>query len=168
MSTWIREVTSAELSGGAYEHGLSRLNIARADIERFVAPDDAALLLCFRAVRDGDGPERSMASWMATLRRRDGSRDAVVESLQRVMPALADEASLAELVRQLAARARASGYGRLWLSPAIFQEPLLAPSLKRVADELGRPLEFVPSTRMSAIVLDESAQAAKRPWWKLW
>ena len=140
------------VNGNVFQHGISRLNLAPDDLTTFVDPPDAALFFGFRSLDEGDPFEASVVVWMATLRRR-ADKDAIMESLQRVFTQLADQDSLAHLLTEAAAHARQIGYQKLWLVPALFTEPLLAPAVKAVSEQLGRPVMAVPSTGMSALLL---------------
>jgi large subunit ribosomal protein L7/L12 len=150
---WTRTPKRSDLENGTvFAHGSTRLNLAPADLRTFVDPPDAALCFGFRALTAGDDFDKSFAVWMATLRRRGGN-DAVVESLQRIFPALVDDKSLEHLLGGIVARARELGYEKVWMVPALFNEPLLAPGLKATTDALRSPLIVVPSSGMAAIEL---------------
>ncbi len=160
MTVWTREVLRSELKGNVYAFGPNHLNIAPADIKTFVTPRDAAIMLCCS--------DHSFVAWWATMRRRDGGRDAIVETIKPIMVALADEDSLATLVLALVERAREIGYARVWLTPELFAEPLLAPALKHVTSALGRPLEHAPLEGMTALVLEAEGAPPRRAWWRFW
>lgn len=150
---WTRAPQRSDLERGTvFAHGSTRLNLAASDLTAFVDPPDAALVFGFRAMSPDDGFDKSFAVWMATLRRREGN-DAVVESLQRIFPALADEKSLEHVLGGIAERARELGYEKVWMVPALAKEPLFAPALKATAEALGRPLVFVPTSGMAALEL---------------
>lgn len=119
----------------------------------FVKPIDAALVMGYRATEAGESFEDSFVVWMATLRRRDQTGDAIVECLQRVFAQMADEHSLSELFRYILDQARCIGYGKVWLPPNVFNETLLAPALKPVIHELGHPVHAVPSTGMVTMIV---------------
>jgi hypothetical protein len=150
---WTTFVRREELEGGrTFVHGTSRLNLTAGDIAAFVEPRDASLAFGFRALDAGDPFEKSFPVWMATLRRRQGD-DAIVESLQRVFTQLADEGSLVRVLVELYRHAHALGFARLYLAPGLFQEPLLAPALKKVTEAVGRPVELVATTGLVSLVL---------------
>jgi hypothetical protein len=140
------------VNGVTFAHGTTRLNLAKNDLEMFVDPPDAALMFGFRALDVTDPFEKSFPVWMATMRRR-GGQDAIVESLQRVFTQLADEGSLARLFLDLCGHARSLGYEKIWIVPAASKEPLLAPALKPVTEQLGRPIAIVPTSGMIALNL---------------
>ena len=148
---WTRAPKRSDLERGiVFAHGSTRLNLAASDLATFVDPPDAALVFAFRAMNEGDSFEQSFAVWMATLRRREGN-DAVVGSLQRIFPALADEKSLEHLLAGIAERARELGYEKVWMVPELTKEPLFAPALKVTADALGKPVIVVPTSGMIAL-----------------
>ena len=158
---WTRAPKRSDLENGCvFAHGSTRLNLAAGDLTAFVDPPDAALMFGFRALADGDGFDKSFAVWMATLRRRAGD-DAVVESLQRIFPALVDDKSLDHLLGGIVEHARELGYEKVWFVPALFKEPLLTPALKVTSDALGRPLLVVATSGMAA--LDLGPRASTNP-----
>ncbi len=163
-------IDESHIGGGrhVFAHGISRLNLDVNDVEAFVRPEDAALMFGHRAMEDGGTFEDSFVVWMATMRRRGQSNDAIVECLKRVFAQMADEPSLVELLRGLIEQARGSGYGKVWLARALFDEALLAPALVPIANELGHPVEHVPSSGMTALVIDSNAAVGKKSWWRFW
>lgn len=143
----------SDLEGGrTFAHGMTRLNLAPADLEMFVDPPDAAMMFGFRALEPGEGFEKSFAIWMVTLRRR-GDREAIVESLQRIFPNLCDEESIVKLFCDLVDHARALGYGTIWLTARVLKEPLLIPALKKISEHTKNPVGMMPSTGMCALNL---------------
>lgn len=150
---WTRTPKRGDLERGTvFAHGSTRLNLAASDLTAFVDPPDAALVFAFRAMTPGGGFDESFAVWMATMRRRD-AKDAVVESLQRIFPALVDDKSLEHLLGGIVERARELGYEKVWMVPALSKEPLFMPALKATSEALGRPVVFVPTSGMAALEL---------------
>lgn len=151
---WIRIPTRADLvEGNVFVHGTTRLNLAPADLAAFVDPPDADLVFGLRGLEPGDTIDVAFPVWMATLRRRADSPDAIVESLQRVFTQLADADSLVALLRGVCDRARALGYRKLWLVPKLLAEPLMGPAMKALADGAGVSFELVPTSGMLAFPL---------------
>lgn len=158
---WAKALERKDLqNGNVFAHGSVRMNVAPGDLTTFVEPPDAALMFGFRALEAGDTFEKAFAVWMATLRRRGGN-DAVVESLQRIFPALADDKSLEKLLLEIVTHARSLGYEKVWFVPALFQEPLFTPALKVTSDALGQPVAVVPTSGMAA--LDLGARRVESP-----
>lgn len=143
-----------DLQGGrVFVHGVARMSLSPADIKTFVEPADAALVFGFRMLTPEEAAEKGIPVWMITLRRRVG-RDAIVERLQRVVPQIADEASLDEILFDTCERAKELGYKRLCFSPALYGEPLFPAALKRVADRRGRPVKIRVTTGLTSLALD--------------
>lgn len=150
---WTRAIRPADLvHGNVLAHGSARLNLAPEDIRTFVEPNDAALVFAYRALDASHGFEQAFPVWMATLRRHDAT-GAKVEVIKRVFPNLVDGESLVRLVQALAEQARSASYSKLWLVPALLQEPLLAPALKSITEQLARPLELNPATGMYGLAV---------------
>lgn len=150
---WTRSLKRSDLENGSvFAHGSTRLNLAPGDLTAFVDPVDAALMFGFRALTAGDEFDKSFAVWMATLRRR-ADNDAIVESMQRIFPALVDDKSLEHLLAGIATHARELGYEKVWMAAALFKEPLLAPALTVTTEALGQPLIVVPTSGMAALTL---------------
>ena len=146
---WTRAPGRDDLvDGNVFVHGNTRLNLTASDLEAFVDPPDAALVFALRALEPGDGIDDSFPVWMATLRRRGDTPDAIVESIQRVFAQLVDQDSLVHLLTALVDRARGHGYRKLWLTPQLLKEPLMAPAMKALADAAGVPFELVPTSGM--------------------
>lgn len=153
---WTRFVRRQDLEAGrTFVHGTSRLNLAPNDLATFVDPPDAALAFGFRALDATDAFDKSFPVWMATLRRRDG-KDAIIESLQRVFPQLADEGSLVRLLLDAYEHARSLGFQRMWFAAGLFRDALLAPAMKQLVAATGHPIELVPTTGMVSIAIRPS------------
>jgi hypothetical protein len=149
---WTRRITRADLEGGhVLAHGLTRLDIAPADLRMFVDPKDAALLFAFRALQPEDDFQKSIPVWMATLRRAANGKDAIVESIVRAFTKIADETSLERLLHALVDEARRLGGQKPWFVPGLFGEPLFKPALKRVLETLEQAIIVNPTTGMTAL-----------------
>jgi hypothetical protein len=150
---WTRFPERKDLeAGNVLAHGMTRLTLSPSDLATFVDQPDAALAFGFRGMNPEDTFENGFPVWMATLRRRAGS-DAIIESLQRVFTQRVDEESLFKLLVDTCDRARALEYRKVWLASGVYKDALFGPAVKRFVVNHGRPLEFTPTTGMSAIVL---------------
>lgn len=141
---WTHFTTRGELQpGNVLVHGATRLNLSPRDVATYVDPSDAALVLGFK-----DG----FPVWMTTLRRHTAD-DAIVEQLQPVFTELADESSVECVFRDVLDHARALGYERVWLVPALYREPRFLAALRRIVDASGRPLELQTTSGLVAFRL---------------
>jgi hypothetical protein len=141
------------VDGTVLVHGNARLNLTAADIAAFVDPPDAALVFGLRALPPDTAIDDGFPVWMATLRRRGDTPDAIVETLQRAFPQLVDHESLVHLLTGVADHARSLGYRKLWLAPQLLKEPLMGPAMKQLAERAGVAFELVPTSGMMAFPL---------------
>lgn len=141
-------------SGASYAMhiGVFALRITEQDVETFVRPKDASFMLVLRAADDETDVQNATPALLGTLRRL-GDEDAVIETFNRVFAHAADGPSAESLLRGLVDFASARGYARVLMTSALFQDALFPRALDIVADDLGRPIEFQPSSGWTMLTL---------------